>query len=227
MEPYPASERASARRKPLPSLAVVALFLCGAAVIGAAGGLGAHYLSTPAATGAAPPALPELHGQVTWAAGARPAPGFSLNDVLGGRTSLASFRGRPVLVTFLDSRCRSLCPLVGRAIGAVQRSLPAGARPAVLIVSVDPAGDTATSVRSAARRWKLGTGWHWLSATPTQLAAVWRAYGIVVEPKSGDITHGAALYLIDAKGNERSGYLAPLLPNFISLDLRRVEAERA
>jgi cytochrome oxidase Cu insertion factor (SCO1/SenC/PrrC family) len=227
MEPHAAGGPAATRAGPLPFRVVVALFLAGAAVLGGTMGLGAHVLFTasPGAPGA--PALPELHGQATWAAGERPAPPFTLHDVLGGRTSLASLRGHPVLVTFLDSRCRSLCPLVGRAIGAVQRSLPAAARPAVLVVSVDPAGDTAASVRSAAHRWRLGPGWRWLSGTPGQLAAVWRAYGIVVEPTSGDITHGASLYLVDARGGERAGYLAPLLPNFIALDVRRVEAEHA
>jgi cytochrome oxidase Cu insertion factor (SCO1/SenC/PrrC family) len=132
-------------------------------------------------------------------------------------------RGHVTLITFLDSRCRSLCPLVGRALGDVQRALPATARPEVLVVSVDPAGDNAASVRSAVRRWRIGPGWRWLSGTRQQLAAVWRSYGIVVRPTTNDIVHGAAVYLVDSRGYERAGYLAPLLPNFLALDVRRVE----
>ena len=57
MEPHPAKAPAVARGKPLPFLAVVALFLGGAAVFGGAVGLGAHYLFTPTATRATTPAL--------------------------------------------------------------------------------------------------------------------------------------------------------------------------
>jgi cytochrome oxidase Cu insertion factor (SCO1/SenC/PrrC family) len=198
-----------------------------AAALGVAGGLVAHTaLSTEPARPAALP-LPDLHGQATWAAGERRAPGFRLRDGLGGTRSLAAQHGHTTLITFLDSRCRSLCPLVGRAIGDTERSLPADARTTVLIVSVDPKGDTPKSVRDAARRWRLVPGWHWLTGTRQQLAAVWHAYGIVVRPVTNDIVHGAAVYLVDRRGYERAGYLAPLLPNFLSLDVRKVEAESA
>ncbi len=200
----------------------VALVVGLAAVAGVTAGVVAHVLTAPSAARPAALPLPELHGQATWAAGKRRAPQFTLRNVLGGSVSLASTRGHATLIAFLDSRCRSLCPIVGRALGDVQRALPAGVRPDVLVVSVDPAGDGAASVRSAARRWRLGSNWRWLTGTRPQLAAAWRSYGIVVRPKSNDIVHGSAVYLIDPHGYERAGYLAPLLPNFLALDVRRV-----
>jgi protein SCO1/2 len=145
--------------------------------------------------------------------------------VLGGTRSLAATNGRVTLITFLDSKCRSLCPIVGRSIGDLQREFPANARPTVLVVSVDPVGDGPTSVRRAARSWRLEPGWHWLTGTRRQLAAVWRSYGIVVQPRTNDIVHGSALYLVDPRGFERVGYLPPLLPNFVASDIRKVEAE--
>ena len=202
----------------------VALVVGLAAVAGVAAGVAAHVLTSSSPARPAALALPELHGQATWASGKRPAPQFTLRNVLGGSVSLTSTRGHATLIAFLDSRCRSLCPIVGRALGDVERSLPDGARPDVLVVSVDPAGDSAASVRSAARRWRMGSNWRWLTGTRAQLAAVWRSYGIVVRPSSNDIVHGSAVYLIDPHGDERAGYLAPLLPNFLALDIRRVEA---
>ncbi len=189
-------------------------------------GLGAHLIFSESAR-PSPLALPELHGQATWPAGKRPAPRFALHDVLGGTVSLPSTNGRVTLITFLDSRCHSLCPLVGRSIGNIQRELPVKMRPAVLVISVDPAGDDPASVRSAARRWRFEPGWRWLTGTRRQLAAVWRAYGIVVKPRTNDIVHGAAVYLIDSRGYERAGYLSPLLPNFVALDIHRVGAQAA
>jgi len=55
---------------------------------------------------------------------------------------------------------------------------------------------------------------------------MWRDYGITVEPTTNDITHGLALYLIDRKGFERTGYLFPFLPNFVTLDLQTLARER-
>jgi cytochrome oxidase Cu insertion factor (SCO1/SenC/PrrC family) len=202
----------------------IALVVGLAAIAGVAAGVAAHVLTTRTSASPTALALPELHGQATWASGKRPAPQFTLRNVLGGNVSLASTRGHATLIAFLDSRCRSLCPIVGRAIGDTERALPARARPDVLVVSVDPAGDGAASVRSAARRWRMGSNWRWLTGSRAQLAAVWRSYGIVVSPRAGDVVHGSALYLVDARGDERAGYLAPLLPNFLALDIRRVEA---
>jgi protein SCO1/2 len=209
------------------TLGRAAIAVAAAAAVGVLAGLTAHLLLAPKASRPVGLPLPYLHGQATWAAGQRPAPPFTLDAVVGRSTSLVSMRGHAVLIAFLDSRCRSLCPIIGRAIGDAQRALPAAAQPAVLIVSVDPAGDSPASVRSAAHRWRMAPGWHWLSGTRQQLAAVWRTYGIEVQPTTNDIVHGAAVYLVDPRGYERAGYLAPLLPNLLALDIRRVEAQTA
>ena len=66
--------------------------------------------------------------------------------------------------------------------------------------------------------------WHWLNALATQLASVWRPYGITVEPTSNDIVHSLALYLIDRRGYERTAYLFPFLPGFVQGDLARLAA---
>jgi cytochrome oxidase Cu insertion factor (SCO1/SenC/PrrC family) len=215
-------ERSERGRRP--SIRRFAIALGFAATAGVTFGLGAHLLFSQTARPATL-ALPELHGQASWPSGKRRAPPFVLRDVFGGTRSLAPTRGRVTLITFLDSRCHSLCPLVGRSIGDLQREFLQNARPAVLVVSVDPAGDKPGSVRLAVRRWRLEPGWRWLTGTHRQLAAVWHAYGIVVRPTTNDIVHGAAVYLVDRRGYERAGYLPPLLPNFVALDVRRVMAQ--
>ncbi len=171
--------------------------------------------------------LPELHGQASWAAGARPAPAISLNLVGGGHLTLASLKGGPVLVTFLDSTCKSLCPLVASAIASADRKVPAAQRATVVVVSVNPAGDTPQSVSAAIREWGLPQSTRWVSGTPAQLAEVWRGYGVEVRPSTADIVHGALVYLINRHGDERAGYLAPVLPSFLALDLSRVAKDRA
>lgn len=43
---------------------------------------------------------------------AKPAPGFTLTDQHGQRLALSEFRGKAVVLEFMDSRCTTICPLV-------------------------------------------------------------------------------------------------------------------
>jgi cytochrome oxidase Cu insertion factor (SCO1/SenC/PrrC family) len=200
-----------------------------ALALGALGGAGIGLVVT-GVTGRAQAQTgpPELHGQASWTSGERRAPSFALRDQSGRRVSLAALR-RPVLLTFLDSRCHGQCPIEGRQLGVMLRRMEPAVRPVLLIVGVNPSGDTPSSTRHAMRKWRLTGPWqsHWLRGTSRELERVWRAYGIGVEPTTNDITHGMALYLIDRRGFERAGYLFPFLPNFVALDLRTLAEERA
>jgi protein SCO1/2 len=207
-------------------LRLAGLVLAVAALAGVGVGL---IVSLVAGRAEAGPALPKLHGQESWSPGERRAPGFALRDQNGALVSLASLRQRPVLLTFLDSRCRSRCPLEGRMLSTMLRGMAPSARPTLLIVGVNPQGDTPASIRHAAAHWRLAGAWrwHWLHGTRRELAPLWRAYGITVEPTSNDITHGMALYLIGGRGFKRTAYLFPFLPNFVALDLQTLARQQA
>lgn len=195
-----------------------------AAVAGIAAGVAIAALHSPQAGHVV---LPAFHGQASWRAGERPAPPFALRDQNGTLVSLRSLRGRPVLLTFLDSQCTSECPVAGRELGSILRRLPAGHRPALVVVSVDPSGDTPAGIRRALAKWKLDGPWtvHWLSARRrATLARVWTSYHVVVEPTTNDIEHSLALYLIDRNGDERTGYLFPFLQSFVQHDILRLSA---
>jgi protein SCO1 len=190
------------------------------AAVGVAAGVGIHLLrgggdsrshDTPSG----------LLGQAAWPAGARPAPDFALSDQNGRRTSLASLRGRNVLLAFLDSRCRRGCASEPRSLGTALRLLPRSRRPVVVVVSVNPWRDTPESARAAVRRWGLtaGAGWHWLLGSRTELAPVWRSYRIAVRRARGQIAHTPAVYLIDRRGFERAGLLWPFPPTWPAGDL--------
>jgi cytochrome oxidase Cu insertion factor (SCO1/SenC/PrrC family) len=217
------SQRAQTRFRGRFALVAIAA----AAMAGIGIGVVAHLVASEPAR--AEVGLPSLHGQATWAAGQRPAPPISLRDQNGSVVSLRALRSRPVLLTFFDSHCDQQCPVMGRQLATMLRRMPAAERPTLTIVSVNPAGDTPAGIRRAMSEWRLmgPWSWHWLRGTRSELAPVWREYGIAVEPKTNDITHGLALYLIDRKGFERTGYLFPFLPNFVSLDLKTLARERA
>jgi protein SCO1 len=210
----------------------IALGLVGAIAVGVGLGAGLHRLQDDHGLLAAQARRPAagLHGQATWAAGAKPAPAITALQDQSGRTfSLGSLHGRTVAMAFFDSHCNQACPLEGRAIAASERSLPRSQRPVLVVVSVNPA-DTAASTRAAIRKWGLAgiAPWHWLRGSHAELARVWADYHIfVAPPRHGDITHTEALYLIDRRGDERSGYLYPFVPRFVSLDLRTLATRAA
>jgi protein SCO1/2 len=202
-----------------------------AALIGVGVGVGVRQLQGARKTAPAAVAIHHgLYGEAAWTEGARPAPLFkTLSDQTGRPFSLASLRGRTVAIAFFDSHCHQECPLEGRALAEAERSLPAAQRPVLVAVSVNPA-DTPASAARAASAWGLAAvaPWHWLIGTRRQLAPVWAAYHIYVAPHpiNGDIQHTEALFLVDRRGYERSAYLWPFAPRFVSLDLRTLAQVR-
>jgi protein SCO1/2 len=108
-----------------------------------------------------------------------PAYDFRLRDQNGRPTSLADARGNVVILTFLYTSCRDLCPAqAAEIVDAVGR---VGGRGVVVYgVSVDPVGDTREHVRYWLDEHGLTKGpVKYLTGTRAQLAKVWRAYGIV------------------------------------------------
>jgi protein SCO1 len=196
-----------------------------AAALGVGGGAAFHLT---ARSGAARPTLtlPTLHGQAVWAAGRRRAPAFALRDQYGRLVSLAGQRGHTVVVAFMDPLCKQECPIEGRGLAVAEQQVAPSQRPTLLIVSVNPAASGADAT-AATRKWGISGDWHWLLGNRSQLARVWRAYAIAVLPTKNDITHSTAVYLIDRRGFERAGVIAPFLPQFVADDLRTLAREPA
>ena len=168
-----------------------------------------------------------------WPAGVRPAPGFVLRDQAGQRVSVAAYRGRPVIVTFIDPLCRNLCPLEAQVLNQVDRQLPASQRPVILAVSVDvySNADSRADLLKTSRHWRLVPQWRWAVGRPAQLAAVWKRYHIgvsVVTKRIGNtaihyITHTEGAYIVDSTGHERALFLWPFYPPDVMRVLRRLE----
>lgn len=221
-----APERAqSFLRRRLPFVVAAATLVAGVA-IGGAVALSQRHAPAAVDHAAAQPAV------ATWAPGERPAPGFALRDQHGRPFTLASLRGRPVIVTFIDPLCRNLCPLEARIISSAVASLPAAQRPAIVSVSVNPDGDDVATFRADAVRWRLSPGWRWGVASHAALAKVWRSYGIGVRVASithagvtvHEVEHTEASYVLDAAGDERALLLYPFRTTDLAHVLRTVAA---
>jgi protein SCO1/2 len=152
-----------------------------------------------------------------------PAPLFMLSDQDGRALSLSSLRGRDVVIAFPYTTCRDSCVVVAQQIrGALDElSNP----PAVLLVSADPAADTAVKVQRFLERVSLTGRASYLTGTAAELRRVWREYHVT--PASA----GAAAYakyltvlLLDARGDERVLYgPEQLTPEALAHDIRKLE----
>jgi protein SCO1/2 len=166
----------------------------------------------------------------TWREGQRRAPGFRLKDQNGQSVSLAAYRGRPVIVTFIDPLCRNLCPLAAHVLNQVDRDLPAAQRPVILAVSVDIYADSRADLLQDYRRWDLVPQWHWAVGKPRELEAVWRRYHVGVSVKTKRIagttvhyvTHDEVAFIVDRAGYVRALYGWPYYAQNVEAALKRL-----
>lgn len=163
-----------------------------------------------------------------WRSGAKLAPGFSLRGQDGRPISLRQFRGRPVIVTFIDPLCRNLCPLEAKVLDRVVAQMPAAERPAIVAVSVNQWADSRADLLQDVQKWSLPSDWHWAIGAPGALARVWADYAIGVSVATKkiagievhQISHTEAAYVVDPRGYQRALYLYPFLPQDVERTLR-------
>ncbi len=137
------------------------------------------------------------------------APDFKLVDQFGQTVTLSSLRGHEVVLAFIDSRCTSLCPLTAEVMYNAKAQLSPSAASRVVLVAIN-ANPTATSIATV-QAWSIQHGmlhqWLFLTGTPKQLEAVYRAYQVYDQVSSnGSVVHDPATFIIDASGHERLYY---------------------
>ncbi len=134
-----------------------------------------------------------------------PAPPFTLTSTSGRSISLESLRGKVVVLSFFDSRCNDICPVLATELYLAIDDLRGDAsKVAVLSVNTDPVATSldSASAAEAAAGLRMLKQWHFLTGTLVQLDSVWRAYGVTIEVQksTGLVSHNNVLYFIDGKG---------------------------
>lgn len=150
-----------------------------------------------------------------------PPAAFTLRDQDGRRVSVADYRGRPVVLTFLYSTCQNECPTIAQQVRGALDEL--GFEVPVLAVSVDPAGDTPASARRFLARQKMAGRMRFLLGGQEELQPVWRAFGIAPQTESRE--HSAAVVLLGRDGRQAVGFpISELTPEGLAGDLRLLGA---
>ena len=156
-----------------------------------------------------------------------PAPGFVLADTDGRPVRLENYRGQVLLLAFVFTSCKTVCPLISRQMAQLQAGLKQdgvfGNRASMLSVTIDPETDSIDTLKQyAANLGADAAGWRFLREERAALKAVLKAYDewsrLLPE---GEMDHPARVYLIDREGRIREIYsLAFFDHRQVLLDIR-------
>ena len=157
----------------------------------------------------------------------RVAPDFTLTDQNGERVSLADFRGKWVVVDWIYTNCKTVCPAFTAELSIVRNGLGERVGQEVQLVSItfDPERDTPEAMKAQAAKVNGDIpGWSWLTGAKSETDAVAEAYGLAFEassPAEGAghsheegaephqdtmFDHTALLVVIGPDGRERDRY---------------------
>jgi len=136
------------------------------------------------------------------------APNFTLVDQHGKSISLKSFRGRTVVLEFMDPHCVDICPIVSQEFIDAYHDLGAKASSVVFVaVNVNQYYTSVADMMKFSNEHRLNTipSWHFLTGSVKDLKSIWRNYGIaVIAPKpTTDIIHTSIVYFIGPNGRKR------------------------
>lgn len=187
-----------------PSTVIAALVLAIAVLVGLTEGLSSAVRASSSGLARNPDLDPgtALH---------RPAPNFTLRNQFGRRVSLSSFKGKAVILAFVDPHCTTVCPLSTTAMVQARRMLgKAGSRVALVGIDANPAATSVSDVRAYSAAHDMMRQWQFLTASLPELKRVWKAYGIEAELVAGQVDHTPALFAIGTGGWLRRVYLTQM-----------------
>lgn len=138
----------------------------------------------------------------------RTSPGFLLTDQDNRTMALSSFRGKVVVLEFMDPHCTDICPLVSEEFVDAYHDLGAAAGKVVFVaVNVNQFHAGVADMLAYSKEHGLASipSWHFFTGPVGRLKAAWQAYGVQVEAPNpnADIIHTSIVYFIDPSGRER------------------------
>ena len=129
-----------------------------------------------------------------------PIPGFALKDQTGRELRLADFRGHPVVIDFIYTRCPlpDVCPRLSANFALLQKRF--GDKVTLLSITIDPLFDTPAVLADYAKRWRAGPDWHFLTGSLEQIQRAASPFGLVYWAEEGVISHTSATVIVTRDG---------------------------
>lgn len=140
---------------------------------------------------------------------------FSLVDERGQAFTDAALRGHVTIVSFLFTRCDTICPVITMKMQRVQdKTFDAGDRIKLASFSVDPGYDTPERLGEYAQRYKADPArWRFVTGRPEAVRPVIEGAFMTSMAREQDrpngipnIAHGGYFMLVDPTGHIRGHY---------------------
>lgn len=209
---------------PKMSKKVIAIAIAVLLVLGVGGSIADHFVTGQAAPAAkvpvakrglpvadAPPEGAELHASLAALLGVQSlhdahAAAFTLTDAASGTAvSLAGLRGHAVVLTFANSACNDICPVLAQEITKASAMVGTTKAPVTfLTVNTDPLAPkpAEATILRATSLGELGD-YRFLTGSIRSLDAVWVSYGISItaDKTTGVASHNDVMYFIKPNGD--------------------------
>jgi protein SCO1/2 len=146
-------------------------------------------------------------------------PDFRFINQDGRPIHLAQFRGEPLLITFIYSRCPlpEYCMRMSNNFAEVARTLqsskPAAfAKLQMLSITIDPEFDDPKVLRAYGKNYAAAVDpdlkhWSFATAPPAEIRKTAEYFGLSYEKQNGQVIHNLRTTLLDADGNIYELYL--------------------
>ncbi len=132
---------------------------------------------------------------------------FNLTNENGQKMSLAAFRGKSVVVQFMDPKCTDICPIVAKELVDADKQLgSAASNVAFVAVNVNQYHESTAELRQFSKSHGLSNlkNWYYFTGSTSQLKAVWKEFGIFVQPNpTGDVVHTSYYYFLGPNGHAK------------------------
>jgi protein SCO1/2 len=129
---------------------------------------------------------------------------YAFTDTNGRRVTLADYRGKPLVVSFVYTACSQVCPTTTRFLSkAVREARSVVGADGFNVVSIgfNIPSDNPMSMRVFARQNGIDDArWAFLTPDAGAPAALARDFGFAFEPQSGGFEHLMQVTILDGRG---------------------------
>ena len=134
-------------------------------------------------------------------------PGFNFTNQNGEHISFENFRGQPLVLTFIFTRCPvpNFCPRMSNNFEELQSAIKTGsstvAKTRLLSITLDPGFDTPQVLNAyAASRQADPMVWTFATGDEREIDSLTGAFSVYRQTEGGTISHGLATALVNRGG---------------------------
>jgi protein SCO1/2 len=129
-------------------------------------------------------------------------------------------RDAPVALTFIFTRCGSVCPVLSRTLAGLRKRMRAKADAVrVVSITIDPEHDTPEELQAYAEHYEATAGWQFYTGEPEQIDAILHAFDAFSQVRE---EHKPITFLRRAYGDDWTRLDGIMTSEYLAAELMRV-----